>query len=49
MSLASDDFVLSIKQGCIYSVRIQYWVQREIVSGLRYTHKVKRLGVPSKS
>ncbi|KAE9554298.1 hypothetical protein FO519_002469 [Halicephalobus sp. NKZ332] len=40
------DFVLSIKEGCSYNIRIQYYVQREIVSGLRYTHKVKRLGMP---
>jgi len=40
------DFVLSIKEGCSYNIRIQYYVQREIVSGLKYSHKVKRLGVP---
>jgi Rho GDP-dissociation inhibitor len=41
-----DDFVLSIKEGCTYNIRIQYYVQREIVSGLRYSHKVKRMGLP---
>uniref|UniRef100_A0AC34QT75 Rho GDP-dissociation inhibitor 1 n=1 Tax=Panagrolaimus sp. JU765 TaxID=591449 RepID=A0AC34QT75_9BILA len=39
------DFVLAIKEGCSYNIRIQYYVQREIVSGLRYQHKIKRLGV----
>ena len=43
---ARDDFSLAVKEGCIYHIRIQYYVQREIVSGLRYTHKVKRLGMP---
>uniref|UniRef100_A0AC35FL81 Rho GDP-dissociation inhibitor 1 n=1 Tax=Panagrolaimus sp. PS1159 TaxID=55785 RepID=A0AC35FL81_9BILA len=41
-----DDFVLSIKEGCVYHIRIQYYVQREIVIGLRYSHKVKRMAVP---
>lgn len=43
---SSNEFTLALKEGCSYNIRIQYYVQREIVSGLRYSHKVKRLGVP---
>uniref|UniRef100_A0A7E4ZSC0 Rho GDP-dissociation inhibitor 1 n=1 Tax=Panagrellus redivivus TaxID=6233 RepID=A0A7E4ZSC0_PANRE len=43
---APNDFTLTVKEGCNYNIRITYFVQREIVSGLRYTHRIKRLGVP---
>ena len=30
------------KEGCTYKVKIYFHVQREIVTGLRYKHKVQR-------
>lgn len=40
-----DDFTLPIKEGCVYKIRFEFFVQREIVSGLKYLHKVSRLGI----
>ncbi|KAF7632775.1 hypothetical protein Mgra_00007837 [Meloidogyne graminicola] len=42
---ASTDFTFSIKEGCTYKIRFEFFVQREIVSGLKYLHKVSRLGI----
>ena len=36
----------SIKEGIPYRIRIDFYVQREIVTGLRYVQKIYRLGVP---
>ncbi|KAJ2161887.1 rho GDP dissociation inhibitor [Coemansia sp. RSA 552] len=35
-----------IKEGCEYSFSIEFVVQREVVSGLKFLQQVKRLGVP---
>ncbi|KAI1725609.1 RHO protein GDP dissociation inhibitor domain-containing protein [Ditylenchus destructor] len=40
-----DEFVLSIKEGCIYKIQLEFQVQREIITGLKYLHKVSRIGV----
>nr|CAD2189201.1 unnamed protein product [Meloidogyne enterolobii] len=42
---ASTDFTFSVKEGCAYKIRFEFHVQREIVSGLKYLHKVTRLGI----
>uniref|UniRef100_A0A1I8B5X6 Rho GDP-dissociation inhibitor 1 n=1 Tax=Meloidogyne hapla TaxID=6305 RepID=A0A1I8B5X6_MELHA len=42
---ASTDFTFSVKEGCAYKIRFEFNVQREIVSGLKYLHKVTRLGI----
>lgn len=34
-----------LKDGCSYRIQIYFFVQREIVSGLRYEHKVYRKGI----
>lgn len=36
----------SIKEGIQYKIRIEFFVQREIVHGLRYVQKTYRMGVP---
>jgi Rho GDP-dissociation inhibitor len=36
----------SIKEGIQYRIRIEFYVQREIVHGLKYVQKTSRLGVP---
>lgn len=36
----------SIKEGIQYKIRIEFYVQREIVHGLKYVQKTSRLGVP---
>jgi len=43
--LASTDFTFSVKEGCAYKIRFEFHPQREIVSGLKYLHKVTRLGI----
>ncbi|CAG5135644.1 unnamed protein product [Candidula unifasciata] len=35
----------TLKEGCKYRIKIYFFVQREIVSGLRYEHKVYRKGI----
>ncbi|KAI8794585.1 rho GDP-dissociation inhibitor 1 [Biomphalaria glabrata] len=35
----------TLKEGCKYQIKIYFFVQREIVSGLRYEHKVYRKGI----
>ncbi|TKR68003.1 hypothetical protein L596_024058 [Steinernema carpocapsae] len=35
-----------IKEGLTYKVKFEFQVQREIVTGLRYVHKVTRHGIP---
>ncbi|RUS74401.1 hypothetical protein EGW08_017836 [Elysia chlorotica] len=35
----------TIKEGCKYQIKIYFLVQREIVTGLRYHHKVFRKGI----
>jgi predicted DNA-binding antitoxin AbrB/MazE fold protein len=37
-----------LKEGCQYRVKILFFVQREIVAGLRYEQKVYRKGVRGK-
>lgn len=36
----------SIKEGIQYKIKIEFYVQREIVHGLKYVQKTSRLGVP---
>lgn len=36
----------TIKEGIQYKIRIEFFVQREIVHGLKYVQKTYRLGVP---
>lgn len=38
--------VFVIKEGVTYKIRIDFYVQREIVHGLKYVQKTSRLGVP---
>lgn len=42
----NEEFTLSIKEGSHYKIQFDFFVQREIVTGLKYLHKVSRLGVP---
>ncbi|XP_059160376.1 rho GDP-dissociation inhibitor 1-like [Physella acuta] len=35
----------TLKEGCKYQIKIYFFVQRDIVSGLRYEHKVYRKGI----
>lgn len=37
--------VFTIKEGVSYKIRIDFYVQREIVHGLKYIQKTSRLGV----
>lgn len=39
------DNPVTIKEGCTFSIKIQFRVQREIVSGLRYNQKCKKMGL----
>lgn len=41
--------VYVIKEGVSYKIRIEFYVQREIVHGLKYVQKTYRLGVPGES
>ena len=38
--------VFVIKEGVTYRIRIDFFVQREIVHGLKYVQKTYRMGVP---
>lgn len=38
--------VFIIKEGVTYRIRIDFYVQREIVHGLKYVQKTSRMGVP---
>ena len=42
---APTDFTFAIKEGCTYKIRFEFYIQREIVSGLKLLHKVSRLGI----
>jgi len=35
----------TVKEGIQYQIRISFYVQREIVTGLKYVHRVKKMGV----
>ncbi|CAJ0954110.1 unnamed protein product, partial [Mesorhabditis belari] len=35
-----------IKEGVQYRLRFKFYVQREMVTGLRYSHRVTKMGVP---
>jgi len=37
--------VFAIKEGVTYRIRIDFFVQREIVHGLKYVQKTSRMGV----
>lgn len=37
-----DDIVFRIKEGACYQLQLNFYVQREIVTGMRYCHKVSR-------
>lgn len=39
----------SVKEGILYQIRIDFFVQREIVTGLKYVQKITRLGAPGKA
>ncbi|EPB80814.1 RHO protein GDP dissociation inhibitor [Ancylostoma ceylanicum] len=39
------DATFKLKEGCHYRLRFDFYVQREIVTGLKYIHKVSRHGV----
>lgn len=41
-----DDFEVTIKEGAEYHIELVYHVQHEIVSGLRYSQKLSRKGIP---
>ena len=38
----------SIKEGIQFKIRIDFFVQREIVTGLKYVQKTSRMGVTGK-
>ncbi|KAJ1350777.1 hypothetical protein KIN20_006655 [Parelaphostrongylus tenuis] len=40
-----EDRTFVLKEGCQYRLRFNFYVQREIVTGLKYIHKVSRHGV----
>lgn len=40
--------VFIIKEGVTYKIRIDFFVQREIVQGLKYVQKTSRMGVSGK-
>ena len=42
---ASEEYTLTIKEGSHYKIQFEFIVQREIVSGLKYLHKVSRHGI----
>jgi len=42
----TDDFEVTIKEGAEYHIELIYHVQHEIVSGLRYSQKLTRKGIP---
>lgn len=39
----------NVKEGILYQIRIEFFVQREIVTGLKYVQKITRLGAPGTS
>ncbi|GMT36099.1 hypothetical protein PFISCL1PPCAC_27396 [Pristionchus fissidentatus] len=41
-----DDLVFRIKEGSQYQLQLNFYVQREIVTGLKYIHKVYKHGIP---
>jgi len=42
----NEDFEVTIKEGAEYHIELIYHVQHEIVSGLRYSQKLSRKGIP---
>ena len=50
-SLTANFFLqtFAIKEGIQFRIRIDFFVQREIVNGLKYVQKTSRKGVPGKS
>ncbi|KAJ2384930.1 rho GDP dissociation inhibitor, partial [Coemansia sp. RSA 2603] len=40
------DRVIVIKEGAEYFFKVEFYVQREVVSGLKFLQQVKRLGLP---
>lgn len=42
------EFTFVIKEGSIYKFQFEFHIQREIVTGLKYLHKVSRMGVGGK-
>ncbi|GMT06270.1 hypothetical protein PENTCL1PPCAC_28444 [Pristionchus entomophagus] len=45
-SVRMDDIVFRIKEGAQYQLQLNFFVQREIVTGLKYIHKVYKHGIP---
>ncbi|VDL71933.1 unnamed protein product [Nippostrongylus brasiliensis] len=43
---ALGNSTFKLKEGCQYRLRFDFYVQREIVTGLKYVHKVSRHRVP---
>jgi len=41
----NDKLSLTLKEGCTYRVKIYFFVQREIVTGLKYVQKTSRKGI----
>jgi Rho GDP-dissociation inhibitor len=39
-----EESTVVLKEGCVYHVILRFWVQREIVSGLKYKGSVKKKG-----
>lgn len=44
--LKQETFV--IKEGVSYKIRIEFFVQREIVHGLKYVQKTSKMGITGK-
>jgi len=40
-----EEFTVFLKEGCVYHIQFEFYVQREIVTGLKYLHRVSRMGV----
>ncbi|KAJ1355346.1 hypothetical protein KIN20_012723 [Parelaphostrongylus tenuis] len=43
---AAEEMTFALKEGCQYRLRFDFYIQREIVIGLKYIRKVSRHGVP---
>lgn len=43
--LANGEYTFNIKEGSHFKLNFQFFIQRDIVSGLKYLHKVSRHGI----
>lgn len=45
ITFSASDLHLKVKEGERFQLKFDYYVQREIVSGLKYVHRVGRMGI----